>query len=98
MILIVDEYYYKFSKGGISSSYPAAGSFSRSSLNANAGARTPASKTTTIIVVLLSLQYMTKTFQYIPQAALAAVIFSLLVEMLLYKIVFKSSMYSFLDS
>jgi SulP family sulfate permease len=45
-------------------------------LNAAAGARTPASKTTTIIVVLLSLQYMTKTFQYIPQAALAAVIFS----------------------
>jgi MFS superfamily sulfate permease-like transporter len=73
MIFFLHTYYLL---GGISSSYPAAGSFSRSSLNANAGARTPASKTTTIVVILLSLQYMTKTFQYIPQAALAAVIFA----------------------
>eukprot|EP01038_Epipyxis_sp_PR26KG_P007870 gene7870-10684_t len=60
---------------GISSSYPVAGSFSRSSLNAAAGAKTPLSKATTLIVVVLALQYFTRTFQYIPQAALAAVIF-----------------------
>lgn len=59
---------------GVSSSYPVAGSFSRSSLNATAGARTPLSKAINMIVVIFSLQFLTRTFQYIPNAALAAVI------------------------
>lgn len=58
----------------VSSSYPVAGSFSRSSLNQVSGARTPFSKIVNMIVVVLSLQYLTKTFQYIPNAALAAII------------------------
>jgi len=59
---------------GVSSAYPVAGSFSRSSLNATAGARTPLSKAINMVVVLFALQFLTRTFQYIPNAALAAVI------------------------
>jgi SulP family sulfate permease len=57
-----------------SSSYPVAGSFSRSSLNAVAGAKTPLSKIVNMLVVVLALGTLTKTFQYIPSACLAAII------------------------
>ena len=60
--------------GSISSAYPVAGSFSRSSLNLASGARTPLSKLTTLSVILLTLGVLTDTFGFIPQAALAAVI------------------------
>ena len=58
----------------ICSAYPVAGSFSRSSLNQAAGAKTPLSKVTTMITVILTLRFLTRTFQYIPNCALAAVI------------------------
>jgi MFS superfamily sulfate permease-like transporter len=57
-----------------SSSYPVAGSFSRTSLNAVSGARTPLSKIVNMFVIILALGTLTKTFQYIPNAALAAII------------------------
>lgn len=60
--------------GSVSSAYPVAGSFSRSSLNLASGARTPLSKITTLFVILLTLGVLTDTFGFIPQAALAAVI------------------------
>lgn len=60
----------------VSSAYPVCGSFSRSSLNAATGARTPISKVITMLVVIVALQTLTGTFYYIPQAALAAVIFA----------------------
>eukprot|EP01039_Chlorochromonas_danica_P001662 gene1661-1816_t len=59
---------------GICSGYPVAGSFSRSSLNHSAGAKTPLSKATTMIAIILTLRFFTRTFQYIPSAALSAVI------------------------
>ena len=59
----------------VSSSYPVSGSFSRSSLNVTSGVRTPLSKAVTLIIVLLALSFLTQTFRYIPQAALAAVVF-----------------------
>jgi MFS superfamily sulfate permease-like transporter len=62
--------------GSISSAYPVSGSFSRSSLNQASGAKTPLSKATTLIIVIFALLVLTRTFQYIPQAALAAVIWS----------------------
>ena len=61
--------------GAVTSSYPVSGSFSRSSLNATSGARTPLSKLVTLAVVLLALSFLTEKFQYIPNCALAAVIF-----------------------
>lgn len=58
----------------VCSAYPVAGSFSRSSLNQSAGAKTPMSKVTTMVTVILTLRFLTRTFQYIPNCALAAVI------------------------
>ncbi len=58
----------------ICSAYPVAGSFSRSSLNQSAGAKTPLSKVTTMLTIVLTLRFFTRTFQYIPNCALAAVI------------------------
>eukprot|EP00595_Chromulina_sp_UTEXLB2642_P001009 CAMPEP_0196765062 /NCGR_PEP_ID=MMETSP1095-20130614/7486_1 /TAXON_ID=96789 ORGANISM="Chromulina nebulosa, Strain UTEXLB2642" /NCGR_SAMPLE_ID=MMETSP1095 /ASSEMBLY_ACC=CAM_ASM_000446 /LENGTH=120 /DNA_ID=CAMNT_0042122331 /DNA_START=1214 /DNA_END=1573 /DNA_ORIENTATION=- len=60
----------------VSSAYPVCGSFSRSSLNDACGAKTPLSKITTMVVVVISLKSLTGTFQYIPQAVLAAIIFA----------------------
>ena len=60
--------------GSISSAYPVSGSFSRSSLNHAVGARTPLGKVVCLCVVLLSLN-ITSVFEYIPNAALAAIIF-----------------------
>ena len=59
---------------GVSQAYPVCGSFSRSALNASSGARTPLSKATCLVVVIIALNNLTSTFYYIPQAALAAVI------------------------
>jgi MFS superfamily sulfate permease-like transporter len=60
--------------GSVSGAFPVTGSFSRSSLNAVAGARTPFSKTTTLFVILTALGTLTPTFFFIPNAALAAII------------------------
>jgi len=62
--------------GSISGAYPVSGSFSRSALNYASGCKTPLSKVTTLIVVLVALSTLTDTFRYIPQASLAAVIFA----------------------
>lgn len=61
--------------GCVSSAFPVAGSFSRSSLNQASGAKTPFSKVTTMIVVVIAVTSLTQTFEFIPNAALAAVIF-----------------------
>ena len=60
--------------GCIATSYPVTGSYSRSALNNAAGARTPLSKVVALVVVLLSLGVLTPYFYYIPNAALAAII------------------------
>lgn len=54
--------------------YPITGSFSRSSVNASSGVRTPAGGVATGIIVMLCLQWFTPVFYYVPKAALAAVI------------------------
>lgn len=60
--------------GALSSSFPVAGSYSRSSINFSAGARSPLSKITTLLVVILALLVLTESFYYIPYAALSAII------------------------
>eukprot|EP01038_Epipyxis_sp_PR26KG_P005586 gene5586-7711_t len=60
---------------GLSSSFPLAGSFSRSSQNATAGAKTPLSMLTTLFSMLIVLKYLTKALEFIPFAALAAIVF-----------------------
>ena len=55
-------------------SYPITGSFSRSSVNAASGVRTPLAGVATGLIVMLSLMLLTPVFFYVPKAALAAVI------------------------
>lgn len=56
--------------------YPVAGSFSRSSVNFAAGARTPISAMVCAVVVVITLIALTPLFARLPQAALAAIIAS----------------------
>ncbi|XP_019499836.1 PREDICTED: sodium-independent sulfate anion transporter [Hipposideros armiger] len=60
--------------GSFVSSYPVTGSFGRTAVNAQSGVCTPAGGLLTGALVLLSLDYLTSLFYYIPKAALAAVI------------------------
>ncbi|XP_021096938.1 sodium-independent sulfate anion transporter isoform X2 [Heterocephalus glaber] len=60
--------------GSLLSSYPVTGSFGRTAVNAQSGVCTPAGGLVTGALVLLSLDYLTSLFYYIPKAALAAVI------------------------
>jgi SulP family sulfate permease len=60
--------------GSISQSYPASGSFSRSAVNLNAGARTGMSSVFTGLVVLVTLLFLTPLLYHLPQSVLAAVI------------------------
>ncbi|XP_005407385.1 PREDICTED: sodium-independent sulfate anion transporter isoform X2 [Chinchilla lanigera] len=60
--------------GSFISSYPVTGSFGRTAVNAQSGVCTPAGGLVTGALVLLSLNYLTSLFYYIPKAALAAVI------------------------
>uniref|UniRef100_A0A2K5EVV8 Solute carrier family 26 member 11 n=1 Tax=Aotus nancymaae TaxID=37293 RepID=A0A2K5EVV8_AOTNA len=59
--------------GSLVSSYPVTGSFGRTAVNAQSGVCTPAGGLVTVLV-LLSLDYLTSLFYYIPKSALAAVI------------------------
>ncbi|XP_064439688.1 sodium-independent sulfate anion transporter isoform X2 [Mirounga angustirostris] len=60
--------------GSLVSSYPVTGSFGRTAVNAQSGVCTPAGGLVTGVLVLLSLDYLTSLFCYIPKSALAAVI------------------------
>lgn len=55
--------------------YPATGSFSRTTIKSKCGVRTPLAGLITAVVVLLALYALTAVFYYIPDAALGAVIF-----------------------
>ena len=54
--------------------YPVAGSFSRSSVNYQAGARTPVSSLVCAVVIVLTLLFFTPLFAVLPHAALAAIV------------------------
>ncbi|WP_374239341.1 SulP family inorganic anion transporter [Thiocapsa sp. C2-2m] len=60
--------------GSLSQSFPVSGSFSRSAVNINAGARTGMSSVITAAFVLLTLLFLTPLLYHLPQAVLAAVI------------------------
>lgn len=62
--------------GSVSSCYPIAGSFSRSSLNYTAGGRTPMSSLVSMFTIILAVGALAQAFYYIPQAVLSAVIFT----------------------
>ncbi|MFU8816228.1 MAG: SulP family inorganic anion transporter [Pseudomonadales bacterium] len=54
--------------------YPVAGSFSRSSLNYQAGGRTQVSSLVCAAVIVISLLFLTPLFAMLPHAALAAIV------------------------
>lgn len=54
--------------------YPVAGSFSRSSVNYQAGARTQVSALVCMVVIVLTLLFFTHLFEPLPNAALAAIV------------------------
>jgi solute carrier family 26 (sodium-independent sulfate anion transporter), member 11 len=73
--------------GSFFSSIPVTGSFSRSAVNHASGVRTPIGGIYTGILVLLALGVLTPYFQYIPRAALSAVIISAVIFMIEYEVV-----------
>lgn len=60
--------------GSLFQAYPASGSFSRSAVNLNAGARTGFSSVVTAAVVVVTLLFLTPLLYHLPKATLAAVI------------------------
>ncbi|MCW9030969.1 MAG: SulP family inorganic anion transporter, partial [Gammaproteobacteria bacterium] len=60
--------------GSFTQAYPASGSFSRSAVNLNAGAKTGFSSVFTAIIVLITLLFLTPLLYHLPEAVLAAVI------------------------
>ncbi len=69
---------------GLSGAYPVAGSFSRSAVNMSAGARTGFAAVVTGLTVALSLLllYFAQYLYYLPQATLAAVIISAVINLI----------------
>lgn len=60
--------------GGVTGGYPIAGGFSRTAVNARAGARTQLAALITCAVVVITLLFFTRAFFYLPKAALSAII------------------------
>ncbi len=60
--------------GSFSQAYPASGSFSRSAVNLNAGARTGMSSVVTAMAVLITMLFFTPLLYHLPSVVLAAVI------------------------
>lgn len=54
--------------------YPVSGSFSRTAINVDAGARTSIAPVITAIVTVLALLFFTPLFHYLPRAVLAAIV------------------------
>jgi MFS superfamily sulfate permease-like transporter len=61
--------------GCVTSAYPATASFSRSALNASAGARSPLSSLIIVLGLLVVLTQFTSGLRFIPSAALSAIIY-----------------------
>ncbi|XP_072043025.1 sodium-independent sulfate anion transporter-like [Amphiura filiformis] len=68
--------------GSFFQAYPTGGAFSRSAIQSQSGAKTPAAGVVCGAVVLIALAFVTPAFYFIPKAALAAVIIMALVRMI----------------
>ena len=67
--------------GGLFQSYAVSGSFSRSAVNHQSGARTGFSSVVTSIMVAITLLWLTPLLYYLPQATLAIIIVAALVSL-----------------
>jgi SulP family sulfate permease len=71
--------------GSFSQSFPVSGSFSRSAVNLNSGAKTGLSNVYVGLFVLLTLLFLTPMLYHLPQAVLAAVIMMAVVGLINFK-------------
>lgn len=71
--------------GSFTQSFPTSGSFSRSAVNFNAGAKTGFSSVITGIVVFITLLFLTPLLYHLPQSVLAAVIMVAVVGLINFK-------------
>jgi SulP family sulfate permease len=60
--------------GSLTQAFPVSGSFSRSAVNQNAGAKTGMASVITALFVLITLLFLTPLLYHLPQAVLAAII------------------------
>ncbi|ODU91346.1 MAG: sodium-independent anion transporter [Thiobacillus sp. 65-69] len=60
--------------GSFTQSYPTSGSFSRTAVNMNMGATSGLSAVFTVLIVLITLLFLTPLLYHLPQAVLAAII------------------------
>jgi SulP family sulfate permease len=58
----------------LTGAYPVAGSFTRSSVNYQSGARTSVSSLVCAVVIIVTLLFLTPLFTYMPHAVLAAIV------------------------
>jgi len=68
--------------GSFFGGWPVCGSFSRSAVNAMSGTRTPLRGAVTCMVIFFGCAFITPIFQYIPKAALSAMIVMAVITML----------------
>ncbi len=73
--------------GSLSQAFPVSGSFSRTAVNMNAGARTGLSSVITALIVLVALLFLTPLLYHLPQAVLAAIIIMAVVGLVNFKAV-----------
>lgn len=66
---------------GFFGGFPVAGSFSRSAVNARAGAKTAMASLTTAAVIALTLLFLTPLFYYLPNSVLAAIIVAAVISL-----------------
>ncbi|XP_038992099.1 probable sulfate transporter 4.2 [Hibiscus syriacus] len=71
--------------GSFFSAYPTTGSFSRSAVNHESGAKTGLSGIIAGIIMCCALMFLTPLFEYIPQCALAAIVISAVISLVDYE-------------
>ncbi|KAI7753587.1 hypothetical protein M8C21_021421 [Ambrosia artemisiifolia] len=71
--------------GSFFSAYPATGSFSRSAVNHESGAKTGLSGIIMGLIICSALLFMTPLFEFIPQCALAAIVVSAVIGLVDYE-------------
>lgn len=71
--------------GSMSQAYPSSGSFSRSAVNLNAGAKSGMSSVFTAVIVLITLLFLTPLLYHLPKAVLAAVIMMAVIGLINFK-------------
>ncbi|MDO1513661.1 sulfate permease [Maribacter confluentis] len=71
--------------GSLFQGYPVTASFSRSAINFDAGAKTNLAGLFSVILVVLTLLFLTPLFQYLPNAVLASIIMVSVVKLIDFK-------------